>query len=82
MNSLLEGILKNLKLIKKSLDKSQLTRRKGSNYLINQSYQASLLLCNLDDQNIIWYVPLLPLCLVQVGIDEKIKQNNFGDSSI
>ena len=81
MNSLLEGILKNLRLTKKSLDKSQLTRRKGSNYLINQSYQASLLLCNLDDQNIIRYVPLLPLCL-EVGIDEKIKQNNFGDSSI
>jgi hypothetical protein len=39
MNSLLQGILKSLKLNKKSLDKSQLARRKDSSSLIDESYQ-------------------------------------------
>lgn len=42
MNSLLQGILKSLKLNKESLDKSQLARRKGSSSLIEESYRAYL----------------------------------------
>jgi hypothetical protein len=49
MNSLLQGILKSLKLNKESLDKSQLARRKGSSSLIEESYRAFLLLCDLED---------------------------------
>ncbi len=49
MNSLLQGILKSLKLNKESLDKSQLARRKDSSSLIEESYRAFLLLCDLED---------------------------------
>jgi len=42
MNSLLQGILKSLKLNKKSLDKSQLAKRKGPSSLIDESYRAYL----------------------------------------
>lgn len=68
------GYFKSFKLNKKSLDKSQLARRKGSSSLIDESYRAFLLyyvICRIRTEY--GYVPLLPLSLAHFGIDRKNK---------